>query len=119
MQEDHPDSLLWKSSPPPKKKWLLKIIVWLIAKLMGFVFRRLDAITALAYDHVDYIKSWGKNSENDHLWGNFPEIRYDYTLSLEDYIHHDYRMINFGIIYSYSKQEVELQAFKKLPNVKC
>ena len=34
MQEDHPYSLLWKSKAP---KWLLKIIVWLIAKWMGFV----------------------------------------------------------------------------------
>ena len=115
MQEDHPYSLLWKSKAP---KWLLKIIVWLLAKWMGFVFRRLDAITALAYDYVDYIKSWGVSSEKVHLWGNFPEIRHDYTLSLEDYMHRDDRMIYFGIIYSYSKQEVILQALKELPNVK-
>ena len=115
MQEDHPYSLLWKSKVP---KWLLKIIVWLLAKWMGFVFRRLDAITALAYDYVDYIKSWGVSSEKVHLWGNFPEIRHDYTLSLEDYMHRDDRMIYFGIIYSYSKQEVILQALKELPNVK-
>ena len=115
MQEDHPYSLLWKSKAP---KWLLKIIVCLIAKWMGFVFRRLDAITALAYDYVDYIKSWGVSSEKVHLWGNFPEIRYDYTLSLDDYMHRDDRMIYFGIIYSYSKQEVVLQALKELPNVK-
>ena len=115
MQEDHPYSLLWKSKAP---KWLLKIIVWLLAKWMGFVFRRLDAITALAYDYVDYIKSWGVSSEKVHLWGNLPEIRYDYTLSLDDYMHRDDRMIYFGIIYSYSKQEVILQALKELPNVK-
>ena len=115
MQENHPYSLLWKSKAP---KWLLKPIIWLIAKWMGFVFRRLDVITALSYDYVDYIKSWGVNSEKVHLWGNFPEIRHDYALSLEDYMHRDDRMIYFGIIYSYSKQEVILQALKELPNVK-
>lgn len=115
MQEDHPYSLLWKSKAP---KWMLKSVVWLIAKWMGYVFRRLDAITTLAYDYVDYIKSWGVSLEKIHLWGNFPEIRHDYTLSLEDYMNRDDRIIYFGIIYSYSKQELVLQALKELPNVK-
>lgn len=115
MREDHPYSLLWKSKAP---KWVLKPVVWLMTKWMGFVFRRLDVITGLTYDCVNYIKSWGVSPEKVHLWGNFPEIRKDYSLSLENYLKREDRLLYFGIIYSYSKQEVVLQALKELPNVK-
>lgn len=115
MQEDHPYSLYWKSNAP---KWMLKPVVWLMTKWMGYVFRRLDAITGLTYDCVDYIKSWGVSPEKVHLWGNFPEIRKDYSLSLDDYLKREDRLLYFGIIYSYSKQEVILQALKELPDVK-
>lgn len=115
MQEDHPYSLLWKSNAP---KWLLKPVVWLMAKWMAFVLRRVDAVTALSYDTVAYLQSWGIALEKIHLWGNFPEINKDYSLSLEDYLKREDRMLYFGIIYSYSKQEIVLQALKELPTVK-
>ena len=115
MQEDHPYSLYWKSKAP---KWILKPIVWLMTKWMGYALRRVDAVTALSYDTEAYLKSWGIDSEKIHLWGNFPEINKNYNLSLEDYLLRDDRMLYFGIIYSYSKQEIILQALKGLPNVK-
>lgn len=115
MQEDHPYSLLWKSHAP---KWLLKPVVWLMAKWMAFVLRRVDAVTALSYETEAYLKSWGIGPEKVHLWGNFPEVRKDYSLSLEDYLQRENRMLYFGIIYSYSKQEIILQALKELPDVK-
>ena len=115
MQEDHPYSLLWKSKAP---KWLLKPTVWLMAKWMGYVLRRADAVTALSYDTVAYLKSWGIKPERVHLWGNFPEINKDYKLTLDDYLQREDRMLYFGIIYSYSKQEIILKALKKVPDVK-
>ena len=115
MQEDHPYSLFWKSKAP---KWLLKPVVWLMAKWMAFVFKRLDVITATSYGEVDYLKSWDIAPEKIHLWGNFPEINKGYSLPLDDYLQRDNRMLYFGIIYSYSKQEIILQALKELPDVK-
>lgn len=114
MQEDHPYSLLWKSKAP---KWLLKPIVWLMAKWMGFALRRVDAITALSYETEAYLKSWGIPQEKVHLWGNFPEINEEYSLPLEDYMGRENRVLYFGLIYSYSKQEVFLKALAEVPNV--
>lgn len=114
MQEDHPYSLLWKSKAP---KWLLKPIVWLMSKWMGFVLRRVDVITALSYDTVNYLKSWGIAPDKIHLWGNFPVINKDYNLPLEDYLLREDRILYFGIIYSYSKQEVFLKALSQIPGV--
>ena len=115
MQEDHPYSLLWKSNAP---RWLLKPIVWLMTKWMGFALKRLDVITCLTHESVDYINSWGVSSKKIHLWGNFPEIRKDYTLSLDDYMQRENRVLYFGLIYSYSKQEVFLKALSEVSNMK-
>ena len=115
LQENHPYSLYWKSNAP---KWLLKPVVWLMEKWMGYVFRRIDAVTVLTYDCLDYVKSWGVSPEKIHLWGNFPEIRKDYNLSLEDYLGRENRVIYFGLIYSYSRQENLLKALAELPDVK-
>lgn len=115
MQEDHPYSLFWKSKAP---QWILKPVVWLMTKWMGYVLRRVDAVTALSYETEAYIKSWGIAPEKVHIWGNFPEINKDYSLPLEDYLKREDRMLYFGIIYSYSKQEIILQALKELPDVK-
>lgn len=115
MQEDHPYSLFWKSKAP---RWILKFVVWLMTKWMGYVLRRVDAVTALSYETEAYLKSWGIAPEKIYLWGNFPEINKDYNLPLEDYLKREDRMLYFGIIYSYSKQEIILQALKELPNVK-
>lgn len=115
MREDHPYSLYWKSNAP---KWLLHPVVWLMSKWMGFVLRRVDAVTSLSYDAVAYLKSWGIAPEKVHLWGNFPVVRKDYSLSLDDYMKRENRVLYFGLIYSYSKQEVFLKALKRIPEVK-
>lgn len=115
MQEDHPYSLLWKSTAP---KWLLKPVVWLMAKWMAFVLRRVDAVTALTYETEAYLKSWGIAPEKVHLWGNFPEINKNYNLTLEDYLKREDRVLYFGLIYSYSKQEIFLKALTEVPDVK-
>lgn len=115
MREDHPYSLYWKSKAP---RWLLRPVVWIMAKWMGFVMRRLDAVTTLTYEEEAYLKSWGIAPEKVHLWGNFPEVRKDYSLPLEDYIQREDRILYFGLIYSYSKQEVFLKAMKDIPDVK-
>ena len=114
MQENHPFSLMWKSNLP---KWMLRPIIWLMAKWMAFALKRVDAITTLSYDTEAYLKSWGIAPEKIHLWGNFPEINKDYELSLDDYLKRENRVLYFGLIYSYSKQEVFLKAISKLPNV--
>lgn len=115
LQENHPYSLLWKSNKP---KWLLRPFVWLMAKWMAFVLKRVDAVTALTYEIEAYLKSWGISSEKVHLWGNFPEINKEYSLTLEDYLGRENRVLYFGLIYSYSKQEVFLKAVAELPDVK-
>ena len=115
LQENHPYSLLWKSNKP---KWLLSPIVWLMAKWMAFVLKRVDAVTALSYEIEAYLKSWGISPEKVHLWGNFPEINKEYSLTLEDYLGRENRVLYFGLIYSYSKQEVFLKALAEVPNVK-
>ena len=115
MREDHPYSLYWKSNAP---KWLLKPVVWLMSKWMGFVMRRLDVVTTLTYEEEAYLKSWGISSKKIHLWGNFPEVRKDYSLPLNDYMNRENRVLYFGLIYSYSKQEVFLKALHGLPDVK-
>lgn len=115
MREDHPYSLLWKSNKP---KWLLRPVVWLMSKWMAYVLKRVDIVTGLTYDCVDYIKSWGVSPEKVHLWGNFPEINKEYSLTLNDYLSREDRVLYFGLIYSYSKQEVFLKALAEVPNVK-
>ena len=115
MREDHPYSLYWKSNAP---KWLLHPVVWFMSKWIGFVLRRVDAVTAISYDTEAYLKSWGIAPEKIHLWGNFPVVRRDYNLSFEDYMKRDDRVLYFGLIYSYSKQEVFLKALKGIPGVK-
>lgn len=114
MRENHPYSLLWKSRGP---KWLLKPVVWLMAKYMGFILKRLDVVTVLNYDIKTYLESWGVNKDKIHLWGNFPEIKKDYSLTFEDYIKRENRVIYFGLIYSYSRQEVFLKALSEIPSV--
>lgn len=115
MREDHPYSLYWKTNVP---RWLLRPVVWLMSKWMGVVLRRVDAVMTLTYEEETYLKSWGISPEKIHLWGNFPEVRKDYSLPLEDYLQRDNRVLYFGLIYSYSRQEVFLKALKGLPNVK-
>lgn len=115
MREDHPYSLYWKSNAP---KWLLKPVVWIMSQWMGFVMRRLDVVTTLTYEEEAYLKSWGIVPEKIHLWGNFPEVRKDYCLTLEDYLQRENRILYFGLIYSYSKQEVFLKAMNDIPDVK-
>ncbi len=115
MRENHPYSLLWKYK---KNKWYLRLLVWLMAKWMAFALKRVDVITGLTYDYIEHLKSWGIPPEKVHLWGNFPEINKNYKLSLEEYLKRDNRIIYFGLIYSYSKQEIFLKALAELPNVK-
>lgn len=115
MREDHPYSLYWKSNAP---RWILRPVVWLMSKWMGFVLKRVDAVMTLTYEEEAYLKSWGIPPEKIHLWGNFPEVRKDYNLSLDDYLKREDRVLYFGLIYSYSKQEVFLKALNGLPNVK-
>lgn len=115
MQEDHPYSLEWKSTLP---KWILKPVIWGMSKWMGKILRKLDVVTALSYDTANYLKEWGCSTENVHLIGNFPEVRKDYVLTKEDYMSREDRMLYFGIIYSYSRQEVILKALNNIPGLK-
>ena len=115
MRENHPYSLLWKSKAP---QCILKPAVWLMSKWMAFALKRADAVTTLTYDSVNYLKAWGIAPEKIHLWGNFPEINKDYSLTLEDYMNRDDRIIYFGLIYSFSKQEVFLKALSGVSGVK-
>ena len=115
MQESHPYTLSWKSNKP---RWILNIAIWFLSKWFGLILKRLDAVIALNQDMVDYLTSWGIASNRIHLFGNFPEVNKEYSLTLEDYTKRENRVIYFGIAYSYSRQEIFLKALSKVKGVK-
>ena len=111
MQEDHPYSLYWKSRLP---HFLNHFFVCLMKLWMSYALKRVDAITCVGYDTYDYLVSWGIDKKKIHVIGNFPIVRKDYKLTREDYMSRENRILYFGLIYSYSRQEVFLEALKKL-----
>lgn len=115
LQEDHPYSLYWKSKAP---KWIISILVYIMRLWMTFVLKRVDAILTVTPDIVSYLEEWGISKEKIHLQGNFPVINKDYKLTKEDYLNRKNRILYFGLIYSYSKQEVFLKALSEVKDVK-
>lgn len=115
LQEDHPYSLYWKSRAP---KWIISILVYFMRLWMTFVLKRVDAILTITPDIVSYLEEWGISKEKIHLQGNFPIINKDYKLTKEDYLNRENRILYFGLIYSYSKQEVFLKALSEVKDVK-
>ena len=115
IQEDHPYSLYWKSKAP---KWIIAILVFMMKLWMTFVLKKIDAILTVTPDIVSYLEEWGIDKNKIHLQGNFPIINKDYNLTLEDYLSRDNRILYFGLIYSYSKQEIFLKAFSQINNVR-
>ena len=111
MQEDHPYSFYWKSRLP---KFFNHIIVWFLKQWMAYALKRVDAITCVSYDTRDYLVSWGIDPRKVHIIGNFPIVKKDYKLTLEDYMSREDRILYFGLIYSYSRQEVFLEALSKV-----
>ena len=111
MQEDHPYSFYWKSRLP---KFFNHIIVWFLKQWMAYALKRVDAITCVSYDTHDYLVSWGIDPRKVHIIGNFPIVQKDYKLTLEDYMSREDRILYFGLIYSYSRQEVFLEALSKV-----
>lgn len=115
LQEDHPYSLFWKFKAP---KWIISILVYFMRLWMTFVLKKVDAILTVTPDIVSYLEEWGISKEKIHLQGNFPIVNKDYNLTLEDYLSRDNRILYFGLIYSYSKQEVFLEALSGMKNIK-
>lgn len=115
LQEDHPYSLYWKSRAP---KWIISILVYFMRLWMTFVLKRVDAILTITPDIVSYLEEWGISKEKIHLQGNFPIINKDYKLTKEDYLNRENSILYFGLIYSYSKQEVFLKALSEVKDVK-
>lgn len=115
LQEDHPYSLYWKSKAP---KWIVSILVYFMKLWMTFVLKRVDAILTVTPDIVSYLEEWGISKEKIHLQGNFPIVNKDYELTKDDYMNRENRILYFGLIYSYSKQEVFLKALSEVKDVK-
>ena len=111
IQEDHPYSLYWKLKIP---KWIIAILVFLMKLWMTFVLKKIDVILTVTPDIVSYLEEWGIDKKKIHLQGNFPIINKEYTLTLDDYLSRDNRVLYFGLIYSYSKQEVFLKALSQI-----
>lgn len=114
LQEDHPYSLYWKSQKP---KWVISILVYFMRIWMLFVLKRVDAIFTVTPDIVSYLEEWGISNDKIHLQGNFPIVNKNYELTFEDYMNREDRILYFGLIYSYSKQEVFLKALSEVKNI--
>lgn len=115
LREDHPYSLYWKSEKP---KWIISILVFVMKTWMTFVLKRVDAIITVTQDIINYLEDWGIAKNKIHLYGNFPIVNKNYELTLDDYMCRENRILYFGLIYSYSRQEIFLKALSNVKNVK-
>lgn len=112
LLEDHPFTLYDKLNYP---RWLKSVLIKSISLWMRYALKRLSKVYTVAPDIVDYLTKWGV--KNVEILGNYPEINNSYSLSLEEYLQRENRIIYFGAIYSISRQEVFFDALLKCPSV--
>lgn len=115
IQESHPYTYYYKSTQP---EWVKKIIFHILKIYMKTILKKLDTILTPSYDIYDYLVEWGLDKNKIHIFGNFPIINKNYLLTKEDYMSRDNRILYFGLIYSFSRQEIFLKALSHIPNVK-
>jgi len=112
LREGHPYTYYLKSKKP---HWINYCIVSLMAIWMKFCLRKLDATIVTSEGIERYCLRWGV--PNVSIIGNFPVVNKDYSLSYEDYIKREDRVIYYGSIYTISRQEVFMDALSRIPNV--
>lgn len=111
QREAHPYSISYKLIP----KMIKKPLIYILAIFMKYTLRRFDGVFTVSDDIVDYLREW--KIENIYLLGNFPDVNKDYSLTYEDYISRDNRILYFGSIYRVSKQEIFLDALSSFDNI--
>lgn len=113
LREGHPYSLIHTSQLP---KWIVKIIVSIMAFWMKFSLKRYDSVFTVSETIAEYLHGWGV--KNVTVQGNYPIINPDYKLTLDDYLSREDRLFYFGIVYGISRQEYVLEALKRNDDVK-
>lgn len=112
LLEEHPYTLYTKLHFP---KIIVKAIVSVLAGWMKYVFKRIDSVFTVAPDIDNYLKRWGVN--NHFILGNYPVVDESHTISEDDYMARDNRIVYFGAVYGISRQEVFLKAINRMENV--
>lgn len=113
LREEHPYLYLLKKGKP---LWFKKVVVYVLLVLMKVFLRRFDHVLATGDDEGEILKELGV--KNYSIQGNFPFLNREFSLSLEDYLKRENRIIYFGSIYGISCQEYLLKAMEKTKDVK-
>ena len=113
MLEGHPYTLYNKLKFPT---FIKKIIVESMAKRMGRQLRQLDFVFGVSDDIIEYLDAWGVKRKM--LLGNYPEVDKEFSLTLEEYLSREPRVIYYGHIPNTSRQEVVFKALSNLPQLK-
>ena len=115
IQESHPYTYYYKSTNP---EWIKKIVFSILKFYMKATLKKVDYILTPSQDIHDYLVDWGLDETKINVFGNFPIINQEYKLTKEEYMNRDNRILYFGIIYSFSRQEIFLKALSNFPDVK-
>lgn len=111
--EEHPFTYYKKTIFP---RIITQMGVSVMAAYMKRAFMQMDVVFAVSDDIMDYLNSWGlKNTE---LLGNYPEVNKSFSLSKEDYMKRDNRIIYYGHIPESSRQTNVIKAVGEIPNIK-
>lgn len=102
-----------------EKEWLpvvfRKPISWITEKFMNKSLAKYDGIVSPHTHVVQYLSKINKNVE---LVANFPIIVSHFAFTEEEYLQRDKIMCYTGTVYSYSNQEVILDAISQIHGVK-
>ncbi|MFV0501423.1 MAG: glycosyltransferase [Bacteroidales bacterium] len=112
LDEAHPFTI---NINPTIPKFFKKLMILLISQWMKYSLKLFNAVFTISDDIKEYLIKWGVRKV--YLLGNFPTVNYNYSLTYEDYIRRDNRIIYFGLIYKLSRQEVFLEAIKEIDDV--
>lgn len=113
LREGHPYTFIHSSAFP---KWFEKSVIPLMVVWMKYCLKRCDYVITVADEIADYLHEWG--IEKVSMQGNFPIIKQDYNLTLDDYLSRENRLFYFGLVYSVSCQQYVLDALQDVDNVK-
>lgn len=112
LREEHPYLYMLKSDKP---MWFKKLVVSVLLFLMRILLRRFDFVLATGDDEAEILKELG--IKKYRIQGNFPFVNWNYSLSFDDYLKRENRIIYFGSIYGISCQEYLLKALESVDNV--
>lgn len=102
-----------------EKEWLPELfrkpISWITERFMNNHLSKYDAIVSPHTHVVQYLSKINKNVE---LIANFPIVVSDYPFSEEDYLKREKIMCYTGTVYSYSNQEVIIDAIAQVNGIR-